>query len=143
VLGFSGFGQSLLPRMQDHVRSANAGVRRFAEPMPSSAPVAAHGLISELAFRLFAASARLGLPIGNILSGEVEACIEAATSHIRGMRQLSRKPISNPQPLAMSEARLLAERHALFFARTGSLILMTTHDRVCQYRGHIVEAFRI
>ena len=124
ALGFSGFWQSLLPMMQDYVRSVNERVQRFAEPMPSNAPIATHGLISELSFRLFVASARSGVPIDHLSSGQVAECVEAATSHIRSMRQLSRTPISDPQPPAMSEAKVLGERHALFFARSESLILM-------------------
>lgn len=126
ALGFSGFWQSLLPMMENHIRSTNERLQRFARPMVSSAPTATHGLVSELAFRMFVTSAHEKLPVEDLSSDQIRACVEAATSHIRGMRQLSRTPVPDPRPNEIAEATLLAERHALFFKRADELILMPT-----------------
>jgi hypothetical protein len=126
ALGFSGFWQGLLPMMENHIRSTNERLERFARPMVSSSPTATHGLVSELAFRMFVASAQARLPVEALSSGQIRACVEAATSHIRGMRQLSRTPVPDPRPDEIAEATLLAQRHTLFFKRADELILMPT-----------------
>ena len=126
ALGCSGFWQGLLPMLERHIRAVNVQVQRFAPPIVSSAPAASRGLVSELAFRLFVASVRTGLPIADLPSDEIGGSVEAATTHIRRMRQLSRRPVPDPRSLELAEATILAERHARFFQRTEQLTLLPT-----------------
>jgi hypothetical protein len=94
--------------------------------MVSTAPASTHGLVSELAFRMFVASSQAKRPVDDLSSDQIRACVEAATSHIREMRQLSRTPVPDPRPNEIAEATLLGKRHTLFFTRADELILMPT-----------------
>src|SRR5262249_39484161 len=85
---------------------------------------ASHGLVNELAFRLFVASARSDIPPADLAPETVAASIDGATSHIRHMRQLSRTPITDPTSPQLVEAIALAERHLLFFQREQGTTLL-------------------
>lgn len=120
ALTFSGFWQGTLPMLERHVRDLNLRVRRFAPPLTSTVLPAAHGLINEAAFRLFVASVRKGVSVSRLARSDVEASLEGAAAHVRGMRQLSRVPVRGLSADQLDEALSLARRHRQFFrARTG------------------------
>ena len=124
ALGFSGFWQGLLPMLERHVRAVNLNVRRIAPPVRSQIKPAAHGIVNELAFRLFAAASASGDPIDSLSTEAIESAIGSATAHIRGLRQLSRTPIRGPETDELREAMALAKRHVRFFRRKGDLKLL-------------------
>lgn len=107
--------------LERHVRAINLNVRRFAPPLRSQMKPAAHGIINELAFRLFVAASKSGETINALSAGAVDSAIDSATAHIRGLRQLSRTPIRDPEPEELREAVALAKRHLRFFRRKGDL----------------------
>ena len=121
ALGFSGFWSGLLPMLERHIREVNLQVQRFVPPFASRTVPTSHGLVNELAFRLFVASARSDTPPSDLTPEAVAASIDGATSHIRHMRQLSRTPITDPTSPQLAEAIALAERHLLFFQRERTL----------------------
>jgi len=124
ALGYSGFWSGLLPMLERHIREVNLQVQRFAPPFASRTAPSAHGLINELAFRVFVASARSRTAPAELTPDALAASIDGATSHIRHMRQLSRTPIADPTSPQLLEATALAERHLLFFERERTLTML-------------------
>src|SRR5688572_23421659 len=110
--------------LERHVRTINLNVQRFAPPMSSLSRPASHGIVNELAFRLFVAASESGQTIDALSDEAIASAIDSATGHIRGLRQLSRTPIQDPESAELREATALAKRHVRFFRRKGDLGLL-------------------
>jgi hypothetical protein len=118
-LSHSAFWHQLLPMCEQFVREINAEAPRFSDPLSSTVPADARGLVNETGFRLFAAARKHATPPRSVSEEIFEKCEGAAMNHVATMRQFNRVRPRSLDPVARRETVLIAERLTSFFAQTG------------------------
>lgn len=111
--GFQSFWKSVMPMATDYIRRENLRLTRFLEPMAETS-TANRGVTNELAFRLFAESRALSVPIDGLTSASIRKAITTAVDFIRRFREYSRGPLDAPSKQAVEEAIELAQRLEYF-----------------------------
>ena len=72
---------------ESYIRSQNLSVQRFARPIASTTTPPQHGVVNEVAFRIFASNVRLDVPSEGLSTDVVQQCARQAVEHIRRLRQ--------------------------------------------------------
>jgi hypothetical protein len=108
---------------ESYIRSQNLSLPRFADPIASTTAPGEHGVVNEVAFRIFAASLRLALAPEDLAADVVHRCTLQALEHIRRLRQFSRNPVAPVTGRGLREAQLLATRLLAFFQSRQATIL--------------------
>jgi hypothetical protein len=122
-LSHAGFWNALLPMAESFIRARNLSLQRFDNPIASTTAPSEHGVINEVAFRIFAACVQLALPPEDLPSDVVHRCTRDALEHIRRFRQFSRSPVAHATGEGLREAKLLATRLTTFFQSRQTKVL--------------------
>lgn len=124
----NGFWRELLPMSEHYIRSTNLSLGRVFRPLDGSSPTSLHGVINELAFRLFSRAKRDSVEVRGLSEAVIAEEQAEAMLFISNFRQHGRKAIRPPGPDEIREATTLALRTESFFqeAVEGPLIVSPT-----------------
>jgi hypothetical protein len=123
ALFHTAFWNTLLPLEESYMRTHNLTLREFTSPLASSEPSDQHGIINEVAFRIFATACVAGDTSVNLSEQSILNCSVDAYQHIRRQRQFSRAPIVPISDGGTREAVKLATRLMDFFTASGKATL--------------------
>ena len=119
------FWRELLPMGEHYIRTVNQELPRFCEPLKSYSSPRFHGIVNELAFRLFVRSTREDSSPEDLGAQAIADELAGALAFIKSFRQHGRGPLPTPGEVELTEAIMLAQRTAAFFEQSSCGPLLT------------------
>ncbi len=119
------FWQGLLPMGEHYIRTINCGLARYRPPIVSQSSPRHHGVVNELAFRLFSRAVKSGLNLSAVSASVIESELAETMHFISTFRQHGRGPLPRLGDTELKEARELAERTAEFFDKSAGHLALT------------------
>jgi hypothetical protein len=111
------FWRELLPMGEHYIREVNQQLARFEEPLASASMPKFHGIVNELAFRLFIRATTENLPFAQLTDPVISSEISQTVRFIESFRQHGRGPLPPPGQVEIEEALLLVRRLHAFFQK--------------------------
>ncbi len=102
---------------EHYIRTVNLELARFVAALDSSSDPRFHGIVNELAFRLFVRTSKEGRLLKSLTESEITASVLEAKRFIESFRQHGRGRVPKPGEAEIRESIVLAQRMKTFFDR--------------------------
>lgn len=111
------FWRELLPLGEHYIREVNQKLARFEEPLASASLPKYHGVVNELAFRLFIRTATENVSLADLTDTVILTELSHTIRFIEAFRQHGRGSLPSLEKDEIAEALVLVRRLSAFFQR--------------------------